>query len=529
MLEQRAREFVAEARRLVADRPRLQALAARIDIAGRRIDEPMRVAIVGQIKKGKSTLVNALLGERLVATGVLELTFNVNELGYADSRSLTVVFKDGRPPEPRRLDELEDLTRRSDERIEYLKAIRKIEVGYPNPFLRKFRLIDTPGLNSVYGADSANTLAVIGRSPADVEAESAAQLGEADAVVFAFSRAVSEFDASLAEEVRGPIAETASPLKAIGVLTRCEGYWPPGPESGDGADPLHFDPMSVGDRLAEECLGRREIAALFYTVVPVCNLLGFGAGTLSAEELEDLTLLSKVEPLALYRRLRDTQRFATRDFDDIPLDPGRRRRLVEHLSSYGVHLACRLLRDDSVGEEELRKVLLDMSGVAALRRLLLAHFGNRALLIKLDAALRDIGDAVATLRRAGAGPDTAAVDAVADLAQRFRSAERGFAELDILGSHYRGQLSLSLPEVRELLEVTGEFGTGAAARLGLPDAAPVGELAERARGRVNAWSLRLMDPLLDRHTRGAVRVVQRSYERIAYHVDEARRHLDLND
>ena len=52
---------------------RLEQLRAAIAEARGHLDEPMRVAIVGQIKAGKSTMLNALLGEELVATGTEEL------------------------------------------------------------------------------------------------------------------------------------------------------------------------------------------------------------------------------------------------------------------------------------------------------------------------------------------------------------------------------------------------------------------------------------------------------------------------
>ncbi len=55
----------------------------------------MRLAVVGQIKRGKSNLVNALLGEDVAATGQLELTFTVSEFCDAEKRSVCVHYKDG--------------------------------------------------------------------------------------------------------------------------------------------------------------------------------------------------------------------------------------------------------------------------------------------------------------------------------------------------------------------------------------------------------------------------------------------------
>ncbi|GAB7108264.1 hypothetical protein JCM4814A_65780 [Streptomyces phaeofaciens JCM 4814] len=55
--------------------------------------EPLRLAVAGQIKRGKSTLVNALPGERVALTGQLEVTFAVT-FRLADTPGLGSVGPD---------------------------------------------------------------------------------------------------------------------------------------------------------------------------------------------------------------------------------------------------------------------------------------------------------------------------------------------------------------------------------------------------------------------------------------------------
>lgn len=45
-----------------------------IEVLERRLDEPLRVALVGSVKAGKSTLLNGLLGERIAPTDSRECT-----------------------------------------------------------------------------------------------------------------------------------------------------------------------------------------------------------------------------------------------------------------------------------------------------------------------------------------------------------------------------------------------------------------------------------------------------------------------
>ncbi|MEU4612737.1 dynamin family protein [Streptomyces umbrinus] len=61
------------------DDPAAAELRTVVRNARARMAQPMRVAVAGRLKCGKSTLVNALLGEEVSDTGQLELTFNVCE------------------------------------------------------------------------------------------------------------------------------------------------------------------------------------------------------------------------------------------------------------------------------------------------------------------------------------------------------------------------------------------------------------------------------------------------------------------
>ena len=62
------RALVDEAGRLYAGTDEALTVAA----MKTRLDEPLRVAIAGKVKAGKSTLLNALVGERLAPTDARE-------------------------------------------------------------------------------------------------------------------------------------------------------------------------------------------------------------------------------------------------------------------------------------------------------------------------------------------------------------------------------------------------------------------------------------------------------------------------
>ncbi|MFH9074394.1 dynamin family protein [Streptomyces alboflavus] len=514
-------------------------LARALRRAARRLAPPLRLAVAGQIKRGKSTLVNALLGEEVALTGQLELTYTVSELHYDEQRSVTVHHRDGTS---RALPaaEFRRMTARADDAATLLGDVTRVEYGMPNHLLLSFRLADTPGLGSVHGLDSRGTqdylgisafageaeqvalrqaLAASGRTAQDVHRDSAREIERADAVLYLFDRGLHERDRAGVRDFLGDAGSRLTPLNAFGVLSRCDQQWPPGSDLPGDPDPLTWDPMEVSARIAERYLERPEVRSLFFTVLPVSGLLGAGARLLTDEELGYLDDLRGAEPRVLVRRLRDAGRFTgARELKGVPLPAVARRALVERLGIWGVHLACGALRDGAT-EEQLRARLLAASGVERLRDLIVRHFGNRAALIKLDHGVRAADKEIARLRRAagaeGRRPGAVAGGVAADL-ERLRARTAGFAELNILSAHYRGELRLSADETRRLLAITGEYGTTLPRRLGLPDAASHAELHAAALAAVHAWATREQDPTLDRHSLLAVRAVRRSCERLLH-------------
>jgi hypothetical protein len=521
-------------------------LAAGLLKSADRLHEPMRLALVGQIKRGKSTLVNALLGQQVAATGQLELTFTVSEFRYGDERTVYVHDKDGSVEGPLPPETLESLTVRNPGALEKLREIRMVEYSMPNELLRTFRLVDTPGLGSVYGADAQNsldyigvaedefaaafsasfadgqeraaaraTLASMGRTARDMHADSAGQAASADAVVYLFSRGLHPADVSTVVRFLGP-AGSVTPLRAFGVLSRSDEYWPP--ERGGGRDPLTFDPMATAKAIADRYLAEPDLGSMFYTILPVAGLLGIGALSLSPEELCWLEELNKVEPPTLVKGLRDVGRFATAsELRGITLPVAERQRLITRLGGWGTLLACRYLRDD-LGEHEIRARLVDHSGVTRLRDLIRSHFGNRSAIIKLDHGIRDAVAEIGSRRlaiRLAHGEIPPALDDIAARIEHLRVGDdHGAAELAALNLYYKGGLRLTDDQARDLLTVTGEAGTTVAERLGLPAGAPSADLMTAALRHVDEWSALQQDPMLDRATRTVAWTVRISYEHL---------------
>ena len=480
--------------------------------------QPMRVAIVGKIKTGKSTLINALLGEKMVATGNKELTFNVNWLKYADKPGLRVHFKDARPPESHSLEALEALTRRRKENQDYLLKIKFIEVFYPNEILKSFHLIDTPGLESFFVEDSKNTLDFLGLNPDSVdEATHSAAMG-ADAVLFLFNQSLARTDHDLMEEFHGGILQGSSPINAIGVLSKVDVYWP-----------SVQTPKTAGKKISYRLMNdHQNVRNVFYQIYPVCGLLAFGAKSLTQEEHRTLLVLSKIPKERFKKLVRNSKRFAFREYEDIPVSPLLRQDLLARLGQYGINEAYRLIQSGIENRAELSSSLLELSGFQEFLKCIESHFGNRSFLIKLHTCFKQVKAACFQVYQKLSRTQRKIIDEINGQFEAFESKQNAFQEFQILQSYYEGKLAFSKDEADQLLAVTGEYGTSCAERLGMNDNTNVMELISMAEKAKQYWHHRANDFLdTDRTTVFASSILVRSYEGILFHLNEARKHLYL--
>lgn len=110
--------------------------------------KPVSLAIVGPFSSGKSTLLNALVGETVQSMGVLPETSMLSHLTWGATRSGRIHMADGRIVEGT----IEEIRARVVE-IEGgggAGAVDHVEHSLPHAFLQHLHLWDTPGLNSAF-------------------------------------------------------------------------------------------------------------------------------------------------------------------------------------------------------------------------------------------------------------------------------------------------------------------------------------------------------------------------------------------
>ncbi len=128
--------------------------AALAELHDRLRQRRLRVLVAGEAKRGKSTLVNAMLGRPVLPSGVTPLTALATAVRYGQDESVTAVLRDGRA-ERYPLSALNDLvTERGNPGNR--RGLASVTVSVDAPLLaRGVELVDTPGTGSVYAHNTA--------------------------------------------------------------------------------------------------------------------------------------------------------------------------------------------------------------------------------------------------------------------------------------------------------------------------------------------------------------------------------------
>ncbi|MGB3494505.1 MAG: dynamin family protein [Elainellaceae cyanobacterium] len=124
--------------------------------SGNLSSDVFRLLVLGDMKRGKSTFLNALMGEKLLPTDVNPCTAVLTVLRYGPEKQVTVHFNDGKVPETLSFDAFkqrytirpEQAKKLEDEGVQAFPDVEYAVVDYPLELLEKgVEIIDSPGLN----------------------------------------------------------------------------------------------------------------------------------------------------------------------------------------------------------------------------------------------------------------------------------------------------------------------------------------------------------------------------------------------
>lgn len=116
----------------------------------------LHLAVLGQMKRGKSSFINALMGAEILPTGVLPVTAVITEIKYGLAPEAVILYSTG-AREQVDLGTLADYITESGNPGNK-KQVASVELAYPSPFLESgIILIDTPGIGSTHTHNTRTT------------------------------------------------------------------------------------------------------------------------------------------------------------------------------------------------------------------------------------------------------------------------------------------------------------------------------------------------------------------------------------
>lgn len=477
-----------------------------------RLEQPLRVAVVGMMKAGKSTFMNALMGADILYTGNLETTYTVGWFRYGEQPFLTICFRNGETMDAP-FEELQKWSVREYEKENpAIHDVKYLIIHYPSEVLKHLEFIDTPGLNSVYGTDAENTMDFLSIQSSE---ETMYEASAADAVIYAFSKSAAGFDREILQAFHSGSGAGASPVNSVGILTKVDatGIW-------DIFGPA--TPVEAGKPVADTVMKNEDMKKLLFAVFPVCAKVMEGYVKLTDRDWEALYSIARTDEDTLEDLLFDAEQFAVCDEEDFKkLAPApQRKRLMELLGQYGILEITNLIRAGKQ-PDEIAVILKEKCGIQAVQDILLSHFGNRVFLIKsryIFTHLRAVTykilhdpESSGRLRNI-CGQIREEIDGIMSSVQTLR-------ELKILQMYYNGQVQFFSEEEKEdFLCVTGEYGRSAEMRLGMKEGCTVRQMAERAREKVDFWHERSSGFMLPGAYVETAATLARSYEQMYLHL-----------
>ncbi len=338
-----------------------------------RVECPFTVAVTGQMRVGKSTLLNALIGEDLAITGVNETTATINWFKYGGEElrgRFNVAWKDA-PDELFPMEQIQEWVGDSEKAAQ----TRYLEFFSASELLKKANFIDTPGTRSVISSHEETINEFLAQR---CEKESMRQGGSADAIIYVFPVVARESDKDrLGFFGEGSRIPGSSPFNSIGVLHKWDHL----------SDEDPFDAVEEKAKTVSEAM-----KGLVADVIPVSAPLFIAAERFDDCFWEKVTALSRLKDTLDFEELLvlDERDFTSEPIEGCALSPDERTALRSDYPLPWVSLCLiikQIRRANITDPVTARQFFLEKSGLPRLQRELKQRFFSKSRLIKILGCL----------------------------------------------------------------------------------------------------------------------------------------------
>lgn len=358
-------QFAAELPAILGSHATVADLAPRVERLLNIAETPFTIAIIGQMRSGKSSLLNSLIGADLAITGVNETTATINWFKHGNKEQegrFRVEWRD-RPGEEFPLSDIVNWVGDSEK----ARATRHIEFFRDIPFLRQANIVDTPGSRSVI-SDHTEVLQDFIK-----QERTTRNAGEsADAIVYVLMPVARQNDAEfLADFEKTTRMPGSSPYNSMAVIHKWETL-----ESKD--------PYSLALKKCESI--RNSLGQMVSLVLPVSAPLAWAFEHFDAAFWEKMhCLVTNTPPEILEDMLLQEKDFCSLNEASCPIDiPARKRLRMDYKlpwPSFKVIIKTGQMKM-LANWEDFRTAIGQISGIRQFRSALQDRFFARSRTIK---------------------------------------------------------------------------------------------------------------------------------------------------
>ncbi len=128
--------------------PEVRSIKEEITLLLGKLKQPLRIAVIGEVKSGKSTLINAFAGGQIAPTNVTEATACLMVVEYSEDRGGEICWKDGTSKKGT-IEDIYELLRANENDQTFFRNVDIVKIRTPLQGLRDVTIVDTPGLATI--------------------------------------------------------------------------------------------------------------------------------------------------------------------------------------------------------------------------------------------------------------------------------------------------------------------------------------------------------------------------------------------
>ncbi len=337
-----------------------------------QVEQPCEVAVVGRVKAGKSTFINALLGaeDELAKVGATETTATINYFRYGQpanpAKPVRCYWSNGSSEDVTR-EFLDGLQGNDLETLRRADGIHHLEYRLPNRYLEQVVLVDTPGLGAVVDVHQDRTaeyMHLYRQLRQRHEKETQELDSRADAVIYLTDAVARVTDRDFLDDFGEVTQGRSKALNAIGVMAR-----------------IDEQPAILARRRELAAKVARQLEQRLNTVVPVSGGLEFALHRLGRAGLGRLAAAFSRVPAEMLETLLASEELYR--IKACPLSVEEREELLDDKIPWTVFTT--IARKVAVAGADLDRVeeeLGDLAGFRPLKEALERHFFQRAAFLR---------------------------------------------------------------------------------------------------------------------------------------------------